>query len=157
MKIITIGSIHGRDSWKEIVKQDFDKVIFIGDYFDSFDIPFKDQLQNFQAIIAFKKQNPDRVVLLIGEHDYQYLRYSKDRHYGYQEVFAYPIGDQLLDAIDNGYIEKCSCYGSLLSTNIETINQSPKGEECTCECHSHNWGNCEKCRDKHEDQVVATY
>ena len=39
MKTIVIGDIHGRDVWKEIVFQEqADRVIFIGDYFDSFDI-----------------------------------------------------------------------------------------------------------------------
>ncbi|NBP57427.1 metallophosphoesterase, partial [bacterium] len=40
MKTIFIGDIHGRSIWKEIVEQEKpDRVIFIGDYFDSFDIP----------------------------------------------------------------------------------------------------------------------
>lgn len=117
MKIIAIGDIHGRDSWKEIVKQDFDKVIFIGDYFDSHDIPFKDQLQNFQAIIAFKKENIDKVVLLIGNHDFHYLRYVDEHYSGYQEKFAYPIGDQLRDAIEAGYLQMCSLDDGFLFTH----------------------------------------
>ncbi len=37
MKTIVIGDIHGRTSWKDIIEkeQTWDKVIFIGDYFDS--------------------------------------------------------------------------------------------------------------------------
>jgi predicted phosphodiesterase len=39
MKIVTLGDTHGRDIWKTIVKieEDFDKFIFIGDYFDTRD------------------------------------------------------------------------------------------------------------------------
>ena len=39
MKTIAIGDIHGLSIWKDIInKENPDKVIFIGDYFDSFDI-----------------------------------------------------------------------------------------------------------------------
>ena len=40
-KTIYIGDIHGRDVWEEIVEKhdDADNIVFIGDYFDSFDIP----------------------------------------------------------------------------------------------------------------------
>ena len=52
MKTIVIGDIHGRDVWKKIVEhENADKVIFIGDYFDSFDIPSSDQINNFLDII----------------------------------------------------------------------------------------------------------
>lgn len=36
MKLIALGDTHGRTDWKEIVAEtEFDKVIFIGDYFDT--------------------------------------------------------------------------------------------------------------------------
>jgi len=39
MKTIFIGDIHGQDTWKKIVESENpDRVVFIGDYFDSFDI-----------------------------------------------------------------------------------------------------------------------
>ena len=67
MKTIVIGDIHGRTIWKQIVRHNtFDKVVFEGDYFDSFDISVKDQLKNFNEIIKFKERFPDKVVLLIG-------------------------------------------------------------------------------------------
>ena len=44
-KTIIIGDIHGRDIWKNIVAQEqADRVIFIGDYFDSFNIEVGDLL-----------------------------------------------------------------------------------------------------------------
>jgi len=41
MKTIILGDTHGRDLWKQIVEieNDADRIIFLGDYFDSFDIP----------------------------------------------------------------------------------------------------------------------
>lgn len=38
MRVIALGDTHGRLHWKAITsKDDFDKVIFIGDYFDTHD------------------------------------------------------------------------------------------------------------------------
>ncbi len=86
MKIIVIGDIHGRSIWKEIVKKYKDEdcmFIFIGDYFDSFDISGEEQLRNFKEICEFKEKNMDKVILLIGNHDTSYI--IGDRCSGYQE------------------------------------------------------------------------
>lgn len=69
-----IGDIHGRTNWKGLVGEDFIN-IFIGDYFDPYTwTPFFKLQQNFQEIIDFKKQLPDKVILLYGNHDYEYLQ-----------------------------------------------------------------------------------
>jgi len=74
MKTVVIGDIHGRSVWKLIVEiEKPDKVIFIGDYFDSFDIKGVDQLNNFQDIIAFKQSGQCEVIMLIGNHDHHYF------------------------------------------------------------------------------------
>lgn len=81
MNIIAIGDIHGRNIWKQIVTnhlETIDKIIFIGDYVDSFNISAQDQLNNLADIIELKKQNPDKIILLIGNHDYQYWPGSPD-------------------------------------------------------------------------------
>jgi hypothetical protein len=68
-----IGDIHGRTNWKELVEKDCINV-FVGDYFDPYTwTPFFELQQNFQEIIDLKKQLPDKVVLLYGNHDYGYL------------------------------------------------------------------------------------
>ena len=84
MKTIVIGDIHGHDTWKQVIEKeiDADKFIFIGDYFDSFTVPGLIQMQNFQDIIAFKESQqgielianpPQKVIMLIGNHDYHYF------------------------------------------------------------------------------------
>lgn len=74
MIIGVIGDIHGRNCWKEFVKdQTIDKWVFIADYVDSFDIPDIFQYHNLLEIITFKKENSDKVELLIGNHDWQYI------------------------------------------------------------------------------------
>ena len=98
MKTLLLGDIHGRTYWKDIIKKETpDRVIFIGDYFDSFDIPGVSQIQNFKDIIEFKKQADDEgfaeVVLLIGNHDHHYL--SDETYSGFQPAAKWDINDLL--------------------------------------------------------------
>jgi len=83
MKTIVIGDIHGRSVWKLITHlENADRVIFVGDYFDSFDISGVEQIHNFKEIIEYKEtsftndgtdnQHKTEVILLIGNHDHHY-------------------------------------------------------------------------------------
>lgn len=75
MKIVVIADLHGISLWKDIVSKnkDADKVVFLGDYFDSFDIPGIDQIFNFKKIIEYKNTSNSEVTLLIGNHDCHYF------------------------------------------------------------------------------------
>jgi len=57
MKLIAIGDIHGRTDWKQIISNiEFDKVIFVGDYFDTHeDISPEQQKSNFEDLVEYKK------------------------------------------------------------------------------------------------------
>lgn len=78
MKNIYLGDTHGRDTWKQIVAAhpDADNIVFIGDYFDSYDISGIDQLINAEEIVQFKRDRETdptkRVYLLLGNHDHHY-------------------------------------------------------------------------------------
>lgn len=88
MKIAIISDIHGRNNWKDIVKSCFDKVdkiVFIGDYVDSFDISSKDINENFVEIIKFSKNNKDRVILILGNHDYYYYYFYSRKQKGFRQ------------------------------------------------------------------------
>ena len=51
MRTIFLGDTHGRATWKDIItKENPDRVVFIGDYFDSFDIEPAEQMFNFKEI-----------------------------------------------------------------------------------------------------------
>ena len=98
MKTVFIGDIHGRDIWKRIVEAeaDADKIVFVGDYFDSFDIPGVVQLQNFLDIIEFKKNSDKEVVLLFGNHDYHYMPgFIGIGYSGYQAAMAFQFRDAI--------------------------------------------------------------
>ena len=116
MKIIALGDIHGRSDWMTIIdKNTFDKVIFIGDYFDTHEnIPPEQQKENFKEIVSFKKSNMDKVVLLCGNHDYHYLRTTNETYSGYQQWQKTDIQELLHPAIDEGLLQMCFTYDNLL-------------------------------------------
>jgi len=75
-KTIFLGDTHGRDIWKDIIRNENpDRVVFIGDYFDSHDkkLTAAVQMFNMNEIIEFKKTSGKEVILLIGNHDHHYF------------------------------------------------------------------------------------
>lgn len=76
-KILVLGDIHGRILWKDIIEQENpDKVIFLGDYVSSHEgISSEQQLSNLEEILTYKENNPDKVILLRGNHDICELGY----------------------------------------------------------------------------------
>lgn len=77
MKHIAIGDIHGRDSWQRVNTKLYEKVVFLGDYVDSYDLFDLAILENLKKIIALKKRQPEKVELLLGNHDAHYLHYPR--------------------------------------------------------------------------------
>lgn len=83
-----IGDIHGRSTWRQLVKEDAINV-FLGDYLDPYvadeDSVGDDEYANLQAIIHYKQQHPE-TILLLGNHD---LHYLWDEHYSrYNGAYA---------------------------------------------------------------------
>ena len=76
-KWIIIPDVHGRRFWRDAVQgNEGEKIIFLGDYVDPYDwedILPGEAYKELQDIIAFKKEHPDNVVLLLGNHDLGYL------------------------------------------------------------------------------------
>jgi len=97
MKLVAIGDIHGRNIWQQIVEQEQPTtVVFVGDYFDSYDIPGVDQIHNFKNIIQWKLDNPQcKVVLLVGNHDFHYMPICDEKYSGYQKALWPEIGEVL--------------------------------------------------------------
>ena len=121
-KILTIGDIHGRDTWKflthgssyefdtwqimvmngakgddPIFNDDypfmkFDKIIFIGDYVDSFTVSNIVIKKNLEDIIFFKQNIQDKVILLWGNHDVQYFIKNQICS-GYRSLMQFDLED----------------------------------------------------------------
>lgn len=69
---ITLGDIHCSPIWEDIVQKHSDaRFIFIGDYCDAFE-DWKYGPYNLERIIEFKINNPE-TILLLGNHDIQYM------------------------------------------------------------------------------------
>jgi predicted phosphodiesterase len=98
MKTVILGDIHGRPHWKDIVvNEQPNRVIFIGDYFDSYDnYTAAEQMWNFEQIINFKESGKAEIIILIGNHDYHYMRGVTEHYSGYQHGAA-PAIQQLLE------------------------------------------------------------
>ena len=82
-KILIIPDVHGRDFWKESVKQELNNsetsIIFLGDYTDGYPTEWESNfdyrqhtIDNLKELIELKKQNSDRITLLLGNHDCGY-------------------------------------------------------------------------------------
>lgn len=70
--ILIVPDIHGEDFWRPAL--DFDgQVVFLGDYTDPYHYYQDDGLSTFLEIVAFKRQNLDRVTLLLGNHELHYI------------------------------------------------------------------------------------
>lgn len=110
MKIIAIGDIHGRDFWQEFIDELADEIVFVGDYFDAYDVHIspEEEIRNFKAILALKREKPDRVKLLIGNHDYHYLNGVGQQYSRFNESAAAAITAVLEDALD--VLQICYVY-----------------------------------------------
>lgn len=78
-RIIAVGDLHGKDCWKKINPDNYDRIIFMGDYVDSNSIAPKKILANLKDLIEFKSKHEDKVTLLLGNHDIQYCEYPNYR------------------------------------------------------------------------------
>lgn len=90
-EILVVPDVHGRTFWKNgnpnVYTKDYKLIVFLGDYLDPYwdeHIELKGCLNNFKEIIQFKKENTDRVILLLGNHDLHYVTHiiQSGRKYG---------------------------------------------------------------------------
>lgn len=77
-----VGDLHGRIGCFESAIEKFEKsglerLVLMGDYMDSFDCTSTEILYLLQQVIEYKKSKPQQVILLLGNHDIQYI-YSPD-------------------------------------------------------------------------------
>lgn len=84
MKILAVGDLHGRTCWQKINFDDYEKVIFIGDYVDGYVYSDNEVYTNFMHLIDAKVKYPKKIVLLLGNHDIQYLYYPSYRCSGFR-------------------------------------------------------------------------
>lgn len=89
MKHVIIGDLHGKDCWKDVDPNLYDKVIFLGDYVDHWTLPDEVIYRNLREIIGLKQQYPEKVELLLGNHDVQYLHFPHYLCSGYRPTMQH--------------------------------------------------------------------
>lgn len=92
-KILIVPDVHGRKFWRKAPEtiNSVDKVVFLGDYLDPYPwegISRRDAISEFKDIIEFKRSNPDKVILLLGNHDCAYcFDFGSASRYDYENEF----------------------------------------------------------------------
>ena len=120
MKILINPDIHGRVFWKYSIehKDEFDKIIFLGDYLDAYSPDLLvNEKDNFKEIIQFKKDNLDKVILLLGNHDCHYIN-SKILHSSRYNPFKASIYHKLFN--DNLHLFQLD----LLDRDLDKLSKS---------------------------------
>lgn len=129
-KIVVIGDIHGRDTWWQIAEAnlDADKIVFIGDYLDPVlgqYIEPEDQLANLNEIIRFRRDNPDRVIMLFGNHDEHYRLFNVNEDYAYSrfQVDMVPEFTPLIEElIENRDVQVAWFHGKYIFSHAGITN-----------------------------------
>jgi len=94
MQLFVVPDIHGRTNWQQPVTAFLatatpeDRVIFLGDYNDSFTVPDAPMLDNFIDVLLLKEREPERVILLLGNHCFPYLFDPSFRCSGFRPELA---------------------------------------------------------------------
>ena len=111
--ILIIPDIHHRTCWKDCIKKiyEVDKDVFLGDYlypysFEGNNVMDMDKgFENLKEIVKLKIDEPEKVILLLGNHDFHYIngginsgRYDKTNGVRNKEFFL-----DNLDKFDMAY------------------------------------------------------
>lgn len=82
-QILIVPDTHGKDFWRvPVYSCPSMRVVFLGDYLDPYEdepVEWYDVIHCFQEIIDLKRSFHDRVTLLIGNHETQYLFGSRSQ------------------------------------------------------------------------------
>ena len=143
-KILVVPDVHGRTFWRKAIEMidEVDKVVFLGDYLDPYPsegINFEEAISEFVSILQFKETYSDKVILLIGNHDCNYIwqefpkssRYSWFKAEEISKLFNKNIDKfQLIYQYDNYLFSHAGVYKDWMDlcnftlddlTNIEEI------------------------------------
>ena len=75
---LIVPDVHGRPFWRDAVRRAGEMpVVFLGDYLDPYPdegISREEAWEELQDIVALKKAQPERVTLLLGNHDLAYVQ-----------------------------------------------------------------------------------
>lgn len=92
MKVLFVGDIHNHsymldDITKLDKKYKLDKIIFLGDYVDDWNTNNMQSIDTLYRVIKLKLANPEKIVLLLGNHEFSYLGKPCSGHMYYLSEF----------------------------------------------------------------------
>lgn len=128
-KILIVSDVHGRKFWhkaKEMINN-VDKVVFLGDYLDPYSyegVSRLDAIKEFREIIKFKEDNPDKVILLLGNHDCAYcFDFGSASRYDYsnESIIKKLFGEEPIITNKWACLDVRRCF--LLDTNTGKIEE----------------------------------
>lgn len=99
--IMIVPDVHGRSFWHEAFEEYGDRVeqtVFLGDYVDPYPeegFTRRNANEELDRVIAAKKANPEKVTLLLGNHDCHYLYPKFIRSSRYSSSHAWHIYSKL--------------------------------------------------------------
>ena len=102
MKVLFVGDIHNHQyMFNDIARLDtkyhFNKIILFGDYVDDWNTDNHDSLKTLEKVFNLKQDEPDKYILLLGNHCLSYLGYPCAGHcFELDEV----VNQKLLDNWD---------------------------------------------------------
>jgi predicted MPP superfamily phosphohydrolase len=98
-KVLAIGDIHTKNWIIEKVSRiinDYDKVIFCGDYADDFSASPQDTINTWESLRGLQIKHKNKVGLVLGNHDYIYVYDTSSTQTGYS-----PITHTLINTPEN--------------------------------------------------------
>ncbi len=123
-KILAIGDIHTKiwiiEKVTELIN-DYDKVVFCGDYADDFSASPQDTITTWDALKYLQTKNRGKVELVIGNHDYIYVHDTPSLQSGYN-----PMTHVLIDAPENKILKEW-LVGLPVIVEIDGVSYSHAG------------------------------
>lgn len=105
MKVLVVPDVHGSHEWesvKDMPTDSYDFIVFMGDYFDSWENQWPDQGNNFKSICSFVRDDKTHRKLLLGNHDILDITFECDgivfSHAGFSRTWIKSVYKVLWDA-----------------------------------------------------------
>lgn len=132
-KILVVPDIHGRDFWVKPCQNWQGPIVFLGDYHDpyTFQVSKEKSLVTLEKLVEFVKNNKDRCVCLLGNHDANYLIHSgfadrEDRHnYAQVKALIAQLTPQIACIVNDVLFSHAGALAKWLEINKLSIEELP--------------------------------
>lgn len=88
MRVLAVGDIHTKiwiiKAVEEII-DDYDAIVFVGDYADDWNATPQMAINTWAHLRDLQQRYPEKVRLVLGNHDYIYVNYTKTGQSGYNK------------------------------------------------------------------------